>query len=139
MKSDTFSWIIPARAGFTCAAEVGARGEPDHPRSRGVYRHEKQFSGTISGSSPLARGLPKMKSDTFSLARIIPARAGFTGFYGGVGGAPMDHPRSRGVYPTTSGQVGGEAGSSPLARGLPWSRTRKVSGAGIIPARAGFT
>ena len=31
------SGIIPARAGFTCGAEVRARGESDHPRSRGVY------------------------------------------------------------------------------------------------------
>ena len=30
-------------------------------------------------------------------------------------------------------------GSSPLARGLPWSRARRCAGPGIIPARAGFT
>ena len=29
--------IIPARAGFTPAGSVRFRGQPDHPRSRGVY------------------------------------------------------------------------------------------------------
>ena len=50
-----------------------------------------------------------------------------------------DHPRSRGVYPMTSGTCASARGSSPLARGL----LTKVKGhqghGGIIPARAGFT
>ena len=32
-----FSWIIPARAGFTSGAEDAAVAAEDHPRSRGVY------------------------------------------------------------------------------------------------------
>ena len=51
----------------------------------------------------------------------------------------MDHPRSRGVYPTESEKTQWQTGSSPLARGLP-SNFRTLSGmVGIIPARAGFT
>ena len=53
--------------------------------------------------------------------------------------ALMDHPRSRGVYAEYEGQVSVYWGSSPLARGLPFSYDTKPSGAGIIPARAGFT
>ena len=53
------SRIIPARAGFTRhpAAESG-RGQ-DHPRSRGVYQSRRLMSRAMSGSSPLARGLPR--------------------------------------------------------------------------------
>ena len=71
--------------------------------------------------------------------RIIPARAGFTDddTHGWL--RTGDHPRSRGVYPTTSGQSGGDAGSSPLARGLPRTSTSTNAGRRIIPARAGFT
>ena len=50
-----------------------------------------------------------------------------------------DHPRSRGVYPPPSPPPGPPTGSSPLARGLPTSSTRRCSSSGIIPARAGFT
>ena len=70
---------------------------------------------------------------------IIPARAGFTC---GALRSPIcevDHPRSRGVYPRVDEGFRGDAGSSPLARGL----QRRIQGASkplrIIPARAGFT
>ena len=51
--------IIPARAGFTtvyllCRSEIR-----DHPRSRGVYTEDGQALASVSGSSPLARGLPR--------------------------------------------------------------------------------
>ena len=50
-----------------------------------------------------------------------------------------DHPRSRGVYPQVVPQKAGDAGSSPLARGLPRTQFNTVRLEGIIPARAGFT
>ena len=71
-------WIIPARAGFT------SRGSPprsrilDHPRSRGVYARTPPRSPTSTGSSPLARGLPRSRGGAVQHRRIIPARAGFT-------------------------------------------------------------
>ena len=52
----------------------------------------------------------------------------------------QDHPRSRGVYSTTSASVSSPAGSSPLARGLLGASVPPLhAGPGIIPARAGFT
>ena len=116
---DIQSRIIPARAGFT---------------GRGFHGVDM-----ILGSSPLARGLPPMSAITRLGVRIIPARAGFT-YSDEIGGYVLtDHPRSRGVYlafPTTPELL---PGSSPLARGLLFSRRRKRSERRIIPARAGFT
>ena len=71
--------------------------------------------------------------------RIIPARAGFTPPPGAPIVGPGDHPRSRGVYVHPAGAPPLIVGSSPLARGLPHGRPALARGAGIIPARAGFT
>ena len=70
--------IIPARAGFTSDILAGAREYWDHPRSRGVYSWSRQASWPLSGSSPLARGLPPGCGRGASGCGIIPARAGFT-------------------------------------------------------------
>ena len=111
--------IIPARAGFT------------PPKLPVVHRK--------SGSSPLARGLPQAASREAGPCWIIPARAGFTR----GGGSPTvwgrDHPRSRGVYTTSSARRAARAGSSPLARGLRPCQPRWPREGRIIPARAGFT
>ena len=111
--------IIPARAGFTSLPTDFSQGGADHPRSRGVYVRDRAKRFGLSGSSPLARGLLILLADLRRLARIIPARAGFTEV--GLLGVSCrtDHPRSRGVY------VRGHAHETP--------------GRGIIPARAGFT
>ena len=50
-----------------------------------------------------------------------------------------DHPRSRGVYQTSSCTVISVVGSSPLARGLHHPADQPAGADGIIPARAGFT
>ena len=71
------------------------------------------------GSSPLARGLRGAERPRGSAARIIPARAGFTG--------------------TLNQHSPGRGGSSPLARGLRRDRSGDVRRLRIIPARAGFT
>ena len=52
---------------------------------------------------------------------------------------PLDHPRSRGVYKRGVNSPTGGLGSSPLARGLLLPDEVGDLGAGIIPARAGFT
>ena len=111
--------IIPARAGFTRSPETPPTARPDHPRSRGVYNVRMNGSCVQSGSSPLARGLRRLRLLRADAGRIIPARAGFTRLFRGDAGQHRDHPRSRGVY------VGG---------GLD-----VVGDPGIIPARAGFT
>ena len=70
--------IIPARAGFTSLVRAMLSHLPDHPRSRGVYRHSMHTHGNRNG--------------------IIPARAGFTGRVRRRDRHGRDHPRSRGVY-----------------------------------------
>ena len=54
--------IIPARAGFTRPGACDACCEPDHPRSRGVYVTGAELPENMTGSSPLARGLPPSAS-----------------------------------------------------------------------------
>ena len=78
-------------------------------------------------------------AEHITATRIIPARAGFTGFAGELGGEGGDHPRSRGVYAPSRRRAGRRSGSSPLARGLLVCADLEELADGIIPARAGFT
>ena len=70
--------IIPARAGFTSMVLSSLGPAPDHPRSRGVYYEDMRTKLQVEGSSPLARGLPRIASRKAPWIGIIPARAGFT-------------------------------------------------------------
>ena len=70
---------------------------------------------------------------------IIPARAGFTLYWFGMRPDGADHPRSRGVYPSSPHRRLQGDGSSPLARGLRSTASASATTVGIIPARAGFT
>ena len=74
----SFTGIIPARAGFTWRGRAPGTPARDHPRSRGVYGRSCRCGRRGSGSSPLARGLPSFILSVGSYPRIIPARAGFT-------------------------------------------------------------
>ena len=131
--------IIPARAGFTKPTTPRRFPMRDHPRSRGVYNPVIPEVSSLSGSSPLARGLPVCARSVPARGRIIPARAGFTDPCGLPAPQRRDHPRSRGVYGCTVVHRGGAPGSSPLARGLLESAGAAEVAVGIIPARAGFT
>ena len=131
--------IIPARAGFTGQGSLDLLGGGDHPRSRGVYIPAEVLRDAYTGSSPLARGLPRAAGDSLHDLRIIPARAGFTEREHRRGPERTDHPRSRGVYSFSSVPWAPASGSSPLARGLLRRRAADGPGPGIIPARAGFT
>ena len=111
-------WIIPARAGFTAVMMGRIAVTTDHPRSRGVYPDFTPDASAVSGSSPLARGLPQDGLLDAGAARIIPARAGFTSVRSPRTSRIPDHPRSRGVYATAFPDVHPRVGSSPLARGL---------------------
>ena len=71
-------WIIPARAGFTRPSLLLDTAPRDHPRSRGVYTIHLSLRSLIEGSSPLARGLPRVTEELAVVLGIIPARAGFT-------------------------------------------------------------
>ena len=92
--------IIPARAGFTFLTLFQFVGKRDHPRSRGVYRASGTEGASVPGSSPLARGLPRLRRPYRRRRWIIPARAGFTKTRCHRSGRTSDHPRSRGVYST---------------------------------------
>ena len=96
-------------------------------------------SWSSGGSSPLARGLPVYTSVSGAPLGIIPARAGFTPGSTSTPSHPGDHPRSRGVYVGAQSCAAADAGSSPLARGLPVETWDEGGESGIIPARAGFT
>ena len=111
--------IIPARAGFTDGFDGCLWDAKDHPRSRGVYERAMVLPRGCWGSSPLARGLRDDDAGTCTGA--------------------SDHPRSRGVYANDKSPWAERSGSSPLARGLHGLVTMRVTGPGIIPARAGFT
>ena len=131
--------IIPARAGFTRLDASSTSHEPDHPRSRGVYRDCPCPLPFPCGSSPLARGLQELGGRKHARLRIIPARAGFTRPRRSRPRSRPDHPRSRGVYFFSLSSASLEYGSSPLARGLPHRTPGRRPYRGIIPARAGFT
>ena len=131
--------IIPARAGFTIMDYLLKHDVADHPRSRGVYMQMYEEAANVEGSSPLARGLPRLLHLSDNVARIIPARAGFTAWAAPSTISSTDHPRSRGVYPDGFLERDFCLGSSPLARGLPIKVCEPLRIRGIIPARAGFT
>ena len=111
--------LIPAHAGKTSSDSSSARSEKAHPRSRG-----ENIGPIISqvgdvGSSPLTRGKLKVIPDVGVVVRLIPAHAGKTRRFVGLGVRGM--------------------GSSPLTRG----KRRRLVGcparAGLIPAHAGKT
>ena len=131
--------IIPARAGFTRPRGGAGAAAEDHPRSRGVYSVKEIAAKPINGSSPLARGLPRLGRLRRITIGIIPARAGFTASVSVSGSRPRDHPRSRGVYKSTPNMDSILLGSSPLARGLHAECGYQYGTDRIIPARAGFT
>ena len=136
---DSWTRIIPARAGFTPTTALTTSANSDHPRSRGVYCSGLSRRAVSRGSSPLARGLHVRTLDGTVITRIIPARAGFTRYRPGERLSCRDHPRSRGVYVRLRRSGWRVVGSSPLARGLPPDHQRHTSKSRIIPARAGFT
>ena len=70
--------IIPALAGNTTILNCATRSAADHPRSRGEYHAKVCRERSLSGSSPLSRGIQLSPEDA-----------------GRLGG---DHPRSRGEY-----------------------------------------
>ena len=95
--------------------------------------------GPVTGSSPLARGLPWVLPCQNCPPGIIPARAGFTAGTSTALILIRDHPRSRGVYAQRRREGVPGRGSSPLARGLHQAALGPVQRRWIIPARAGFT
>ena len=111
----------------------------DHPRTRGVYSPNCGSWGRPCGSSPHTRGLLEKEKQHYLNVRIIPAHAGFTASPRSPSGRRADHPRTRGVYPSSARALQRERGSSPHTRGLHPLPAHRRPAAGIIPAHAGFT
>ena len=138
-SADPRRGLIPARAGTTVWHRDSGSGGGAHPRSRGDHMLFSCSMPPVAGSSPLARGPPKLLNRLACLVRLVPARAGTTG--GGFAGvaAAEAHPRSRGDHTAVRFAVSVTAGSSPLARGPQRRMGICKHGRGLIPARAGTT
>ena len=131
--------FIPARAGNTPAAAGTPPAAAVHPRSRGEHQIQGLTPFQRSGSSPLARGTPRVSSPETCHPRFIPARAGNTRPHAPPVPAAPVHPRSRGEHGHSAPLSADADGSSPLARGT-LSRPLRDLGCGrFIPARAGNT
>ena len=131
--------IIPARAGSTHALARLHACDRDHPRSCGEHCVQTGPICRGTGSSPLVRGARSGQGKQRQVDRIIPARAGSTGFSEASSTSSRDHPRSCGEHIQIYSKLVLNGGSSPLVRGaLPVLRTLRKN-PGIIPARAGST
>ena len=75
-SDETVHGIIPAHAGSIQSATEPADSRRDHPRSCGEYSLLKLLFRYILGSSPLMRGVCKMKACKILKVGIIPAHAG---------------------------------------------------------------
>ena len=110
-----------------------------HPRSRGENALCCAGVGEYPGSSPLTRGKQDPYYDALDATRLIPAHAGKTSGCKTVIARSPAHPRSRGENSRRSSPSSRQSASSPLTRGKLFSRSRRRSGSGLIPAHAGKT
>ena len=131
--------FIPARAGNTPSPAPSPAAPPVHPRSRGEHRRNAAALRRSIGSSPLARGTRQRPGPQHPVHRFIPARAGNTFSPSSSSSPPPVHPRSRGEHVHSTPETSYLGGSSPLARGTPWMRSRGCNRSRFIPARAGNT
>ena len=115
------SWrgLIPAHAGSTWRRRWWSRVARAHLRSRGDHREAFDYYNVTWGSSPLTRGARSFLHLRECVARLIPAHAGSTFFWGHFCTSPGAHPRSRGEHYSILGQG--------------------VDCLGLIPAHAGST
>ena len=131
--------LIPARAGNTefegAMQGLGAA----HPRSRGEHFLLPGAQFLIAGSSPLARGTLDRPHHRMAAPRLIPARAGNTGYRRARWLYSAAHPRSRGEHLWSFDIRSAARGSSPLARGTRGGRASRCRWLRLIPARAGNT
>ena len=111
----------------------------DHPRMRGEHTNFHYRGIHDRGSSPHARGAPRVLRRRSRRDRIIPACAGSTPGVKVYCTSFTDHPRMRGEHHRAAGYPSATAGSSPHARGAHVIPAPRVHIRGIIPACAGST
>ena len=131
--------IIPACAGNTRLATRQTQWKRDHPRMRGEHGGWNGNLDLDKGSSPHARGTPRLVIDQGVSDRIIPACAGNTKPHRRSPAPTPDHPRMRGEHIRIGTVILRDEGSSPHARGTPAIKAAIKDGRGIIPACAGNT
>ena len=90
--------IIPACAGSTSSRPCRSSWRRDHPRVRGEHPTATPSMTGTWGSSPRARGAPRMPAEPVVDEGIIPACAGSTTPGRQPGRPGWDHPRVRGEH-----------------------------------------
>ena len=90
--------IIPACAGNTCGMVHGRAQIRDHPRMRGEHLKLDFIDSLHTGSSPHARGTPRIQIRLYCQPGIIPACAGNTTGLTAAALLLTDHPRMRGEH-----------------------------------------
>ena len=131
--------IIPACAGSTSYRLFCRYVARDHPRMRGEHRAPRAGRRPRRGSSPHARGAPRVIYVSRARLGIIPACAGSTHNGRSLKTNTWDHPRMRGEHALHASEMPCSMGSSPHARGAPAGPQGLYISAGIIPACAGST
>ena len=131
--------IIPACAGNTYVDSFFFAVPVDHPRMRGEHLLHRRTGRSIDGSSPHARGTPRIVAVPSYPHRIIPACAGNTSRRTRWDYYWPDHPRMRGEHVYGIGVASQAYGSSPHARGTRGQACVAAPAHRIIPACAGNT
>ncbi len=128
---------IPARAGQPPLAMPQPALHRAYPRSRGATAGVCGAAQVCGGLSPLARG--NHQDRRLRLRRIgpIPARAGQPQHRFPAGVVQGAYPRSRGATTQKAATTERPMGLSPLARGNPGQKRKRIKQMGPIPARAG--
>ena len=94
--------LIPAGAGRTATARTGGSLHGAHPRWRGADVSTALPVIKRVGSSPLARGGPRLRPVCRMVSGLIPAGAGRTGHFAPAASAARAHPRWRGADAPTN-------------------------------------
>ena len=138
-EANAVARLIPAGAGSTVLKITNVNAVGAHPRWRGEHLRRIVASRRRGGSSPLARGAPKVFTGVKNTGRLIPAGAGSTSIWGAPASLPRAHPRWRGEHTVQSTPENAKRGSSPLARGAPNWPDARMTQPRLIPAGAGST
>ena len=131
--------FIPAGAGNTLPSESRQARGAVHPRWRGEHMTQPIDMQSAIGSSPLARGTPRVSHRNTRHRRFIPAGAGNTAWSLRPWSGCAVHPRWRGEHTTTRLPYERRNGSSPLARGTQFAAVAQRKKRRFIPAGAGNT
>jgi len=129
--------FIPACAGNTCPWMCMLPAWPVHPRVRGERGSFVIANRDGPGSSPRARGTRNNPDSAVEAWRFIPACAGNANHTAGRADSIAVHPRVRGERAALTTGETFSSGSSPRARGTPFTTEWNHQKSRFIPACAG--